>query len=90
MNTNLEIINYIDDISEKREQISMYLSNQSKIDVIMHPFKNISYRFKLKKIDSIDNQFTMLVSSSLNKDDYNKSIKTFIKTHPLQAKGVNI
>ena len=83
MSQDLEVLNYVDSLTEERDYCSFYLSEQSKINLFIHPFKTLGVKFKLKKLDSVDSEFKMVVASCLNKDDYRKKVKTFITSHPI-------
>ncbi len=85
MSQEFEVLNYIDEISEEREYCTLYLSEKSKLNVFLHPFKTIKCKYRLRKLDIVDNEFKMVVASCFNKDDYRKQVKTFITSHPLTA-----
>ena len=81
LNINTDILNYTDSITEERERIIFVLSNSSKIDVFFHPLRIIGSKYKLKKIDKIDREFSELTFGNF---DYLK-VKDYIDKHPINS-----
>jgi hypothetical protein len=83
MSQEFEVLNYVDAIGEERNSCTLYLEGKTKLHIMLHPFKTLNCKLKLKKLDEVDNQFRMIVASSLNKEDYKKKAHSFIVSHPL-------
>ena len=89
MNIENKVMEYSDEIEEKRMFVTGLMLSMHGIEKLLHPVKLIKYKFELGRLDKIEFSLADLNSKRYNSDErvlYEEKIIDFIEKNPINSK----
>jgi len=86
MNIETKMMEYCDEIEEKRMHVIGLMLSMHGIEKLLHPFKLMKYKSELKKLDKLEFSFNELYSERYESSNYERKVTDFIEKNPVKGK----